>query len=344
MGSILTLPLDWWDRVMKVNVMGALVCSRAVVPSMRERGGGRIINQVSGGAFIPGGVYSISKLALVSLTTTLATELGPPGHQRQRHRARVRRRRSRLRVAGQGRPDARRDPRAGCRARRRARPTTSWARSCSSRRQRGRLDQRPDDQRRRRLDHEGLTSGRRDPAAPADLLGARRPPRVREPRPTALLADEHGRGLTARGLPRRSRTDRRRAARSRASARHRRELAAPDRASTRSCCSPRSPGSARCRTRSSRSCASARSATSPTRRAPSSSSSDRSGGGSTTGAGRARSRPRSGAACSRATRSPTGDPSALPDPPPRTRACRAGCTTRRGRRPTRRARGTPTRR
>ena len=79
MGSILTLPLDWWDRVMKVNVMGALVCTRAVVPSMLERGGGRIINQVSGGAFIPGGIYSISKLALVSLTTTLATELGPQG-------------------------------------------------------------------------------------------------------------------------------------------------------------------------------------------------------------------------------------------------------------------------
>jgi NAD(P)-dependent dehydrogenase (short-subunit alcohol dehydrogenase family) len=79
MQSILTLPLDWWERVMKVNEMGALVCSRAVVPSMLERGGGRIINQVSGGAFTPGGVYSVSKLALVSLTTTLATELGPQG-------------------------------------------------------------------------------------------------------------------------------------------------------------------------------------------------------------------------------------------------------------------------
>ena len=79
MGSLLTLPLDWWDRMMKVNVLGALVCVRAAVPSMLERGGGRIINQVSGGAFIPGGIYSISKLALVSLTTSLATELGPQG-------------------------------------------------------------------------------------------------------------------------------------------------------------------------------------------------------------------------------------------------------------------------
>jgi NAD(P)-dependent dehydrogenase (short-subunit alcohol dehydrogenase family) len=77
--SILDLPLDWFERVMRVNVMGALVCARAVVPSMVERGGGRIINQVSGGAFIPGGVYSVSKLALVSLTTVLAAELGPRG-------------------------------------------------------------------------------------------------------------------------------------------------------------------------------------------------------------------------------------------------------------------------
>jgi NAD(P)-dependent dehydrogenase (short-subunit alcohol dehydrogenase family) len=79
MGSLLTLDLEWWDRVMKVNVKGALVCARAAVSSMLERGGGRIINQVSGGAFIPGGLYSISKLALVSLTASLANELGPQG-------------------------------------------------------------------------------------------------------------------------------------------------------------------------------------------------------------------------------------------------------------------------
>ena len=77
--SILELPLDWWERVMRVNVMGALVCARAAVPAMLKRGGGRIINQVSGGAFIPGGVYSVSKLALVSLTTVLAAELGGQG-------------------------------------------------------------------------------------------------------------------------------------------------------------------------------------------------------------------------------------------------------------------------
>ncbi len=77
--SLLTLDLEWWERVLRVNLTGALVCTRAAVPSMLERGGGRIINQVSGGAFTPGGVYSVSKLGLVSLTTSLARELGPRG-------------------------------------------------------------------------------------------------------------------------------------------------------------------------------------------------------------------------------------------------------------------------
>jgi NAD(P)-dependent dehydrogenase (short-subunit alcohol dehydrogenase family) len=77
--SLLTLDLEWWERVLRVNLTGALVCTRAAVPSMLARGGGRIINQVSGGAFTPGGVYSVSKLGLVSLTTSLARELGPRG-------------------------------------------------------------------------------------------------------------------------------------------------------------------------------------------------------------------------------------------------------------------------
>jgi NAD(P)-dependent dehydrogenase (short-subunit alcohol dehydrogenase family) len=78
--SLATLSLDWFERVVRVNVMGALVCTQAVLPSMLARGGGRIINQVSAGAFMAGGgLYGMSKLALVSLTASLATELGPQG-------------------------------------------------------------------------------------------------------------------------------------------------------------------------------------------------------------------------------------------------------------------------
>ncbi len=68
--------LEWWDRVMRVNVRGALVCAQACVPSMVARGGGKIVNQVSMGAFYNWGLYGISKLALVGLTYGLAKELG----------------------------------------------------------------------------------------------------------------------------------------------------------------------------------------------------------------------------------------------------------------------------
>ena len=70
------IPLDQWNRIMDVNVTGALNCVQALVPFMRKRGGGRIVNQVSGGAFPAMSVYGISKLALVGLTTTLARQLG----------------------------------------------------------------------------------------------------------------------------------------------------------------------------------------------------------------------------------------------------------------------------
>jgi NAD(P)-dependent dehydrogenase (short-subunit alcohol dehydrogenase family) len=72
-----TYPLDWWDRGFRINVTGALICTQAVVPAMLERGGGKIVNQVSSGAFTAAGAYGIGKLALVGLTVALAKELGP---------------------------------------------------------------------------------------------------------------------------------------------------------------------------------------------------------------------------------------------------------------------------
>jgi len=73
---LVDFPLDLWDRVLQVNLTGALLCIRAVVPSMKERGGGKIINISSGGAFQPGHAYGISKLALIGLTMHMAFELG----------------------------------------------------------------------------------------------------------------------------------------------------------------------------------------------------------------------------------------------------------------------------
>lgn len=74
-----TVSMDAWNKAFAVNLNGALLCARACIPSMRERGGGRIVNQTSGGAFPATGLYGISKIALVGLTTTLAKQFGKEG-------------------------------------------------------------------------------------------------------------------------------------------------------------------------------------------------------------------------------------------------------------------------
>ena len=74
--SIDTVPIAAWNKAFAVNTTGALLCARACAPSMRERGGGRIINQSSGGAFPATSLYGITKIALVGLTTSLAKQWG----------------------------------------------------------------------------------------------------------------------------------------------------------------------------------------------------------------------------------------------------------------------------
>ena len=70
---------DYWDLVINVNLRGPLLCAQAVVAQMRAQGWGRIINISSMGAYMPSGVYGVSKLGLNQLTYTLATELGVDG-------------------------------------------------------------------------------------------------------------------------------------------------------------------------------------------------------------------------------------------------------------------------
>lgn len=72
------IPLDRWDRTMAVNVRGPWLCIRAVVPFMRQRGGGAIVNQTSISAFGMAGMldYTASKAAVIGLTKSCATEFG----------------------------------------------------------------------------------------------------------------------------------------------------------------------------------------------------------------------------------------------------------------------------
>ena len=73
------IPLDEWRRVMDVNVASMFLTCRAVVPVMREHGGGKIVNISSGTPFrgVPFLLhYVTSKGAIVAFTRALAKELG----------------------------------------------------------------------------------------------------------------------------------------------------------------------------------------------------------------------------------------------------------------------------
>jgi NAD(P)-dependent dehydrogenase (short-subunit alcohol dehydrogenase family) len=73
------IPVDEWRQVMDVNVLSMFLTTRAVVPRMREQGGGRIVNISSGTPFrgVPFLLhYVTSKGAIVALTRALAKELG----------------------------------------------------------------------------------------------------------------------------------------------------------------------------------------------------------------------------------------------------------------------------
>lgn len=70
---------EYFDLVIDVNLRGPLLCTQAVLAPMRDQGWGRIINISSMGAYMPSGVYGVSKLGLNQMTFTLATELGPDG-------------------------------------------------------------------------------------------------------------------------------------------------------------------------------------------------------------------------------------------------------------------------
>jgi len=73
------IPLDEWRKVMDVNVASMFLTCRAVVPVMREHGGGKVVNISSGTPFrgVPFLLhYVTSKGAIVAFTRALAKELG----------------------------------------------------------------------------------------------------------------------------------------------------------------------------------------------------------------------------------------------------------------------------
>ena len=71
-----------WRVVLDINLTGAFLCARALVPAMREAGWGRVINiaSVAGKEGNPlNAAYSASKAGLIAFTKSLAKELATSG-------------------------------------------------------------------------------------------------------------------------------------------------------------------------------------------------------------------------------------------------------------------------
>lgn len=79
-----TLPVESleecdWDDVVDSNLKSAFLCTKAVIPSMKRKGGGRIINMSSISGKRPlryRAGYCAAKMGVIGLTRTIATELG----------------------------------------------------------------------------------------------------------------------------------------------------------------------------------------------------------------------------------------------------------------------------
>lgn len=77
-----SIPDEDWEKSFSVNVMSAVRAIRALVPIMRRRGWGRIINVSSAGVAIPVAAvadYQASAAALINLTVNLARSLAGTG-------------------------------------------------------------------------------------------------------------------------------------------------------------------------------------------------------------------------------------------------------------------------
>lgn len=82
--KIMEIGHEDYDAVLDVNLLGTLNMSQAVIPHMRSRGSGSIINMSSvsaqrGGGIFGGPHYSAAKAGILGLTKAMARELAPDG-------------------------------------------------------------------------------------------------------------------------------------------------------------------------------------------------------------------------------------------------------------------------
>jgi 3-oxoacyl-[acyl-carrier protein] reductase len=71
---------DEWERIININLLGTIYCSKYVVPHLVQGGGGVIINCSSVSGWVPQRLqapYNVSKAAIEMLSTCMCLELGP---------------------------------------------------------------------------------------------------------------------------------------------------------------------------------------------------------------------------------------------------------------------------
>lgn len=75
--QISDMPLEFWDRVIRTNLYGTFLCSKQVIPLMRQRNGGHIINLYGGGGPKPPGAltYVVTKEGIRTFSLYLAEEV-----------------------------------------------------------------------------------------------------------------------------------------------------------------------------------------------------------------------------------------------------------------------------
>ena len=76
-GDLLAMPLERWQWLLQLNLTSVMQVCAAVVPAMRNNGGGLVINissHAARNAFPQWGAYCVTKAALVSFTRCLAEE------------------------------------------------------------------------------------------------------------------------------------------------------------------------------------------------------------------------------------------------------------------------------
>jgi len=81
-GAVEDLQIDEWDRVIEVNLKGVFLCSKAVIPIMKQQRSGKIINIASGTFFSGSGNmphYTTAKGGVVALSRVMARQLGQYG-------------------------------------------------------------------------------------------------------------------------------------------------------------------------------------------------------------------------------------------------------------------------